>query len=187
MTKSGDCVLITFDEHDRGSEVSVCKSAEDSAGPIEVIGVNGLGCRADIGRHLGDVGVQRKRNIEGVASEAKPFDCRDLFWHIWANLKDSHNIGSADANWAIFAFKRIVLRGIWVIWGSLIVGRKDILHIFNGDLSFWDKGPWDIIAFWSEVGVAAIPLISAWVEESRHIPSTWCVIDVIGIAMGTIG
>ena len=57
VTKSGNGILITFDEHDGGSEVSVCKSTEDPAGPIEVIGINGLcGC-TDIGRHLGDVGV----------------------------------------------------------------------------------------------------------------------------------
>ena len=57
VTKSGNGILVTFDEHDRGSEMGIRKSAKDSAGPIEVIGVNGLGCRADIGRHFGDVGV----------------------------------------------------------------------------------------------------------------------------------
>ena len=186
VAKSGNGILIAFDEHDGGSEVSVCKCTEDSAGPIEVIGVNSLSSRADIGRHLRDVGVKRKRYIEGIASEAKPFHCRDLFWHIWTNLKDSHDIGSADADWTVFALKRVIFSGIWVVWGSLIVRRKDVFDVFDGDLSFWDKRPWDIIALWTKVSVAAIPLIGAWVEESRHIPSAWGVIDVIGVAMGAI-
>ena len=167
--------------------MSVCKGAEDPAGPIEVIGINGLGGCANIGRHLGDVGIKRKRDIEGVASEAKPFHCRDFFWHIRTNLKDSHDIGSADTDWTVFALKWVIFSGIWVVWGSLIVRRKNVLNVFDGDLSFWDKGPWDIIALWTEVSVAAIPLISAWVEESRHIPSTWSVVDVISVAMGAIG
>ena len=57
VTKSGNGILITFDEHNGGSKVSIRKSAEDPARPIEVIGVNSLGCRADISRHLRDVGV----------------------------------------------------------------------------------------------------------------------------------
>ncbi len=41
--------------------------------------------------------------------------------------------------------------GIRVVWCSLEVGGEDIFHIFNGDFSFRNHAPWNIVGIWCEI------------------------------------
>ena len=65
------------------------------------------------------------------------------------------------------------------------MGGKSILDILHRDLLLRNHAPRDIVGFRAVVRVRSVPLLCLRIKVALHKPCSWCIVDMVGIAVAS--
>ena len=160
------------------------QGADETAGPVEVLGGGIQGHVAEIPGHLRHVGIDGQQGVKGGGAVTDPLDPLDGVGHVAADLAQGHDAGAVDADGAVHAPLAGILAGIGVEGRALIVGGEQILHVLHRHLPVRHQAPGDVVALRRELGPLAVPAVGVGRQIAAHEPGPGRIIDVVGVGAG---
>ena len=128
------------------AKLCICKSCNDSICPVKAFRSDGLRGICKVFRRLIHICIERNKGIEGVGTEAYPFNGGIFLRNIRTDLNKTQEIVTTDSNRAIFsAILLIPVFSVPVIACSLEMRGENILYILRRNLDFRAKAPGKII------------------------------------------
>lgn len=161
-------------------------AAQQTAGPVEVVG-------GDIARRVGQVlrrrvhvGVEGHHRVEGVGRKGQPLHGAEVLRYVGAHLQQCHKVVAVHADGTVDA--PLGSRGrIGVIRRALIMARQHVLYVLGRDLFLGHHAPGQVVGARRKVSVRAVPGERIGVEITQHVPAAGRVVDMVGIVVAAEG